>query len=154
MKKIVSLLFILTYFLYSCSSTSTTQNQIVEGRITNNSVYKGGANPPQEILDGLAVYRPSANQNFYVRNGANYAPFTPIITSFSTDNNGNYTISLPVGSYGIIIQEKLDFEQNPVATPDCEYLQEPDFILTVTNNQTTYTSQYTNKLNTCLALPQ
>jgi hypothetical protein len=140
--------------LNACSSDISQQNQLITGRITNNSEYKGGANPTQEILDALVVYKPSSNQHFYIRNASGYAPFTSIIDSFTTDNNGNYTISLPVGTYGIFGQEKYEFEQNPLADASCEYLQTPDFTLTVVANQQVYVSQYTDKLNICLPPPQ
>ena len=138
----------------ACSTSSINQSQLVVGNITNNSEYKGGANPSQEILDALAIYRPSANQNFYIRNANNYSSFSNILGTFTTDNDGNYTISLPVGSYGILGQEKYDFEQSPYADSNCAYIQLPDFTLTVVANQENYTSQYTDKVNYCLAHPQ
>jgi hypothetical protein len=153
MKKICFLLFFV-FLLNACSSSSSQQSQLVIGTISNNSEYKGGANPPQEILDALAIYSPSANQTFYIRNALNYNPFTPIIGTITTDNNGNYSASLPVGSYAIISQEKYDFEQNPLADVNCGYLQVPDFTLTIVANQVNYNSQYTDKVNYCLALPQ
>lgn len=153
MKKEISLFVLFILLLNACSSDSSQQNQLITGKITNNSEYKGGANPPQEILDALALYKPSANQNFYIRNASGYAPFTSIIGSFTTDNNGNYTITLPVGTYGIIGPEKYAFEQNPLANGSCEYLQSPDFILTVVEGQVVYVSQYTDKANYCLGYP-
>lgn len=154
MKKSYMLGILSSIFLISCSSNAVLVNQIVQGRLTNNSQYKGGANPPQEILDELAIYKPSSNQIFHVRNGTNYQPFSANIISFNTDSDGNYTINLPVGVYGVITEEKFEFEQNPYATADCEYIQEPDFILTVVENQTIYVNQFTDKANYCLAYPQ
>jgi len=154
MKKEICYLLFFTFLLNACSSSSSRESQLITGTITNNSEYKGGANPPQEILDALAVYHPSANQSFYIRYATNYAPFTNIVNSFTTDNNGNYSILLPIGSYGVIGQEKYDFEQNPLADANCGYLQTPDFILTVVSSQQAYVSQYTDKLNNCLAPPQ
>jgi hypothetical protein len=154
MKKIYTLSFFVFIFLNSCSSSSALQNENISGRISNNSDYKGGANPPQFILDALAVFRPSANQLFYVRNAQSYAPFSTVITSFRTDANGEYTLSLPAGDYAIISQEKYDFEQNPYATAACEYLQQPDFVINVTTKQQNYSSQFTSKANYCLGYPQ
>lgn len=154
MKKPHFFLLFLAFLLNACSNSSSQQNQLVIGKITNNSEYKGGANPPQEILDSLAIYRPSANQNFYIRNATNYAPFTNITGSFTTDIDGNYSITLPVGTYGIFGQEKYEFEQNPYADISCGYLQVPDFTLTVVANQDIYISQFTNKANYCIAHPE
>ncbi|MCZ8197502.1 MAG: hypothetical protein O9267_07840 [Flavobacterium sp.] len=153
MKNLI-LTYLIAFCFLACSSTSETKNQIVNGFIKNNSEYIGGANPPESLLEGLAIYQPSANQHFYVRNLANYAPFTPFVTSFTTDANGNYNINLPVGNYAIIGQEKHDFELNPYALSSCEYIQTPDFILNVTSNQSNYTSQFTRKANYCLGYPQ
>lgn len=153
MKNLILTCLIAFCFL-ACSSTSETKNQIVNGFIKNNSEYIGGANPPESLLEGLAIYQPSAKQHFYVRNLANYAPFTPFVTSFTTDANGNYSIDLPIGNYAIICQEKHDFELNPYSIGSCEYIQTPDFILNVTSNQSNYSSQFTRKANYCLGYPQ
>lgn len=152
MKKIF-LFIILIIFIISCSCSSSSK-QVITGHIENNSEYRGGANPPDFILEELAIYKPSANQTFFVRNAANYQPFTPIITSFSTDVNGNFSIDLPEGNYAVICQDKYDFEQNPQATIECNYLAEPDFTLTITDGQQNYNLQYTNTRNNCTnALP-
>lgn len=154
MKKDICYLLLFTFLLNACSSSSIKENKLIFGKITNNSDYKGGANPPQEILDALVVYHPSANQTFYIRNASNYTPFTNIIDSFTTDSNGNYSVSLPVGSYAVISQQKYEFEQNPLADVNCDYIQTPDFIVNIVANQQIYISQYTDKLNHCLPLPQ
>lgn len=153
MLKTLSYFVLLVLLLSSCSDSTSNQHQTIAGKIQNNSEYKGGANPPQEILDALALYKPSANQTFYVRSATNYTPFTPFVTQFTTDADGNYSISLAVGSYAVIGQEKYNFEHHPLATPSCTYLQEPDFILTVTDNPPFYDSSFTDKVNYCLGYP-
>jgi hypothetical protein len=125
----------------------------IAGKIDNNSEYNGGPPPPQELLDALAVYHPSANQLFYVRNAANYAPFTPIITTFTTDATGTYSLNLPLGTYAIVSQDKYDFEQNVLATADCVYLQQPDYLLTVVSTPQLYNWSYTAKANVCVPHP-
>jgi hypothetical protein len=151
MKKLLYLFFITIVF--GCSSSTSTHTTI-NGHIENNAEYRGGANPPDFILEELAIYKPSANQTFYVRDAANYQPFTPISGSFSTDVNGDFSINLPEGNYAVICQDKYDFEQNPQATIECNYLAEPDFTLSITNGQQNYNLQYTNKRNNCTeALP-
>jgi hypothetical protein len=152
MKKVIGLLFFLMV-LNSCSSSQSIEYLAVAGKIHNNSEYNGGPPPPQELLDALAVYNPSANQLFYVRNAANYAPFTTILTSFTTDAAGNYSLNLPVGTYAVLCKEKYEFEQHPMATVDCSYLQQPDFILTVVDTPQNYDWSYTAKANVCLPHP-
>ncbi len=152
MKKIIHILLVVI-ILSSCTSNTTSDTINITGKINNNSEYNGGAPPPQEVLDALAVYNPSANQLFYVRNAANYAPFTQVITSFTTDANGNYSLNLPVGSYAILCKDKYDFEQNQMATVDCFYLQQPDKILNVVNTLKIYNWSYTAKANVCTPHP-
>lgn len=152
MKK--ALYFLVTIaILSSCSTSQPIESVTVAGKIMNNSEYNGGAPPPQELLDALAVYQWSANQLFYVRNAVNYAPFTPAITSFTTDANGHYSLNLPVGSYAIICQEKYEFEQNLLATADCVYLQQPDAVITVESTPQLYDWSYTAKANLCSLHP-
>ncbi|WP_162126282.1 hypothetical protein [Flavobacterium phycosphaerae] len=153
MKKIYCLSLLFVFLFNSCSDTEAADPINVTGKITNNYEYNGGANPPQEILDALAVYSPSSKKTFYIRNANNYAPFTPILASFSTDTNGIYTIAMPAGSYAVISQEKYDFEQNPMATADCNYLLEPDFIMTVVSTNPTSNYLYTAKANYCIPKP-
>ena len=149
--KTVYFLIGVVLFFQSCSKLST--NQVMTGYIENNSEYKGGAAPPDFLLADLAIYRVSANQIFYVRPALNYAPFTPIITSFVTDANGNYSLNLPDGDYAIICKEKYDFEQNPMIITPCIYLNEPDFLLTIVSTQSNYSNQYTDKRNDCTPFP-
>ncbi len=152
MKKALSILFTVIV-LSSCSSNPANVPVTIAGKINNNSEYNGGPPPPQEVLDALAVYSPSANQLFYVRNAINYAPFSPTISSFSTDANGNYSLNLPVGSYAIISRDKYEFEQNQMATLDCIYLQQPDYIMTVVSTPQAYDWSYTAKANVCMPHP-
>lgn len=153
MKNLI-LICLFLFCFWACSNSSETKTQTINGHVENNSEYIGGANPPDFILENLEIYHPSANHHFYVRNLANYAPFTPFVATFTTDSNGNYSINLPIGNYAIIGQEKHDFELNPYALSSCEYIRTPDFVLNVTSNQTNYTNQFTLKPNYCLAYPQ
>ena len=153
MKKTICLLLII-FFGYACSSNSASQDQVVQGKIQNNSEYESGANPSPEILAALAIYKPTANQTFYVRSAANYAPFTPVLYTFTTNANGNFTTTLPIGTYAVLGQKKYTFEQNPLANAGCAYLHEPDFLLTVVANPPTYLSVFTEKANYCLGNTQ
>lgn len=152
MKKALLIVLMVAVFS-SCTSTTSSVTMTISGKIDNNSEYNGGAPPPQELLDALAVYHSSANQLFYVRNATNYAPFTPIVTTFTTDANGNYSLNLPVGTYAIVSQEKYDFEQNVLATADCIYLQQPDYLLEVVSSPQLYDWSYTAKANVCVPHP-
>jgi len=152
MKKTLGIL-LMVVVLSSCTSNTASVTMTIAGKIDNNSEYNGGPPPPQELLDALAVYHPSANQLFYVRNAANYVPFSPTISTFTTDAAGNYSLNLPVGNYAIVSQEKYDFEQNALATADCVYLQQPDYLLTVVSTPQLYNWSYTAKANVCVPHP-
>ena len=134
--------FALIILLQACIPTGNPSINI-NGNIQNNSNYCGGAAPSQEMLDQLAIYRPSANQTFYIRQGILNRPFTPVYKTFTTDANGLYTVILPVGNYAVITQEKFDMEHHPEIDSTCTWLQAPDFNLNVVSTQQVYNKQYT-----------
>lgn len=153
MRTISFFTLVISLICYSCSSSLST-TQTVTGHIENNAEYRGGANPPDFLLEELAVYKPSSNQTFYVRNADNYAPFTAVLYTFNTDANGNFSIDIPEGNYAVICADKYNFEQSSQATSACVYLTEPDFLLNVDLMQQNYNFQFTNKRNNCTnALP-
>lgn len=148
MKKMQFLL--IAVLLASCTSSSEDDLVNVTGHIENNSEYRGGANPPQFLLDELAVYKPSSNQLFYVRDGQNYTPFSNTITVFQTNANGNFTLTLPAGNYAVISQDKFEIEQNPFIDSSCDYLLTPDFYLLVSTDGQSFDKQFTIKMHHCL----
>ena len=151
MNKLILILIIIA--IQSCATSTKSVNQTITGNIQNNSNYLGGANPPQEIVDNLAVYRPSENQTFYVRSGDTNTPYTTVLTSFTTNASGNYSLDLQPGIYSIISQQRFNFEQVIPASQTCNWLLEPDFVLIVTAAQNSYSNQYTITRNYCMPLP-
>lgn len=151
MKKLIYLT-LFSVVIQSCSTTSVSL-QNINGNIQNNSDYLTGANPPQEILDNLAVYHPSESQTFYVRTGNVNVPFSPITTLITTDAIGNYSTTLSPGIYSVISQRKYIYEITSPNAATCDWLKTPDFILIVTPTQTAYSNQYTINLNYCEPLP-
>lgn len=148
MKNILkTILLLLT--LQACSTTNTDPTPItITGSIQNNAEYIGGAPPPDSLLIALATYKPSANQNFFVRKGSTNTPNTPLVASFTTTPAGTYTLTLPPGTYSVIAQNKHDFEYNAIAI--CEWLKQPDFVLNINQTETTLNKQYTISRNTCI----
>ncbi len=129
--------FLLVYFFailvfHACLPTAST-SFLVKGTIEYNSNYCGGAAPPQELLDELAIYRNAVNEKYYIRKGNTNTPFTPVFSSFTTDSSGNYSVYLPIGNYAVISQEKYNMEQGEISDSSCTYLLTPDFTITVTN---------------------
>lgn len=156
MNKFLFITLISSLFINACVPIGNTVNITVNGNIENNSDYCGGAAPPQDLLDQLAMYHPSAMQKFYVRQGSVAMPFTPVYTFFTTDSLGNYTISLPAGQYTVISEEKYLTESNAAIDSSCTYLHTPDFSLNIQASQTAYTNSYTITCNyTCTSqMPQ
>ncbi len=156
MNKFLFAVLFSSFFLNACVPIGNNVNITINGNVENNSDYCGGAAPPQDLLDQLAMYHPSALQKFYVRQGNVAMPFTPVYTFFTTDSLGNYTISLPAGQYTVISEEKYLTESNPAIDSSCTYLHTPDFSLNILASQTAYTNSYTITCNyTCTGqMPQ
>lgn len=145
MKKLF-LIAAITFQFYSCTTAKIIPTNIsVSGHIENNQQYIGGARPPEELLEKLAVYYPSSEQLFYVKNSTNN-----LITSFKTDSVGNYSLQLPIGTYGVFRQEKQDYEQSKPPKPKCDWVNVPDFTLIITEKQSEYSNQFTVDRNYCL----
>jgi len=145
MKKLF-LIAAITFQFYSCNTAKTIPSNVtISGHIENNQQYIGGARPPEELLEKLAIYYPSSEQLFYVRNSNN-----ELITSFKTDSNGNYSLQLPNGTYGVFRQEKQEYKQSKTSKPKCDWVNIPDFTLTITEKQSDYSNQYTIDRNFCL----
>jgi hypothetical protein len=100
-------LLLLILLMQSCIPTGNpVPVPTIVGLIENNQSYCGGAAPPQELLDELAIFHASANQTFYIRKGNFNTPFTPVYKTFTTDALGNYSVQLPAGNYAVISEEK------------------------------------------------
>lgn len=141
---------LLTYVvLQSCKQQPyTLTSTVVSGTIENNSNYCGGAAPSEELLQELLTYQPSANQTFYVRQGTVAAPFSGVYLQFTTDANGNYSISLPDGNYTVVCQEKYNLESSPsVVDSSCSYLHTADFNFVVSSSLSIQNKQYTKTCN-------
>ena len=124
MKKSITFVYLLIAIIFqSCSNSDENSNIEIIGNLKNNSEYQGGAAPPQSLLDQLAIYNNSVNQTFYVRSGSQNTPFTPILTSFTTDANGDFNLNLPVGIYSVITQRKFHYEQTLNSDSTCEWIR-------------------------------
>ncbi|WP_395052763.1 hypothetical protein [Flavobacterium sp.] len=152
MKKYI-LLFLIS-IVFGCSSSNyTTSNQAITGNIQYNKEYEGGAAPPQELLDELAIYKFSSNETYYVRTGINNIPFTPIYTTFTTDLNGNFKVKLPIGNYCVMTQKRYLYEQSLNSTTDCQWINSSDFNLNVTSTNQPQEIIFTDTRNNCLLVP-
>jgi hypothetical protein len=96
-------LAILIFHSLNCKS----QTYLITGTVQQTSSYCGGARPPQEILDNFKKPLPYANKIFYVRIGEINSLDNKIITKFTSDSSGNFTIRLPQGIYSILVEEQI-----------------------------------------------
>ncbi len=112
----------------------------VNGSVTQTSSYCGGANPPRELLRQLAIPIPYPNKTFYIKAGTVNDLTMPVITSFTTDSIGNFSIHLPAGTYAIVLKEQLaqlnaaDYETDTqVVDKDClaDWWKKPYYLLQV-----------------------
>lgn len=79
----------------------------VKGKLTQTSPYCGGARPSEEVLKEAATPKPYANKVFYVRKGKTNSKKAEVITSFTTDVNGEYSFQITPGTYSIIQEKQL-----------------------------------------------
>ncbi len=142
-----SIFFLAIISFQSCAIFNSETIQI-NGFVENNSVYLGGTPPREGMEENLAVYRQSANQDFYVRKDSIINLNDPILAQFKTDEKGNYTISLPKGIYSVVRKEKIEYAKYIPKTEPCEWLQQPDFILIIDEIKN-YISKYTIDRNPC-----
>jgi hypothetical protein len=76
----------------------------VKGTVYYTGIYKGGANPPQEVLDRCCTEHPYTNKTVFLKR--NY--FSPAIYTISTDSAGQFRKCIKPGTYGIYINNEED----------------------------------------------
>ena len=85
---------------------STTQYTL-SGKVEQRSLYCGGARPTQEMVNELTKPIPYPGKTFYLKKGTTNSIQEKVIESFTTDQQGHFSIKLPAGTYSIILEEQL-----------------------------------------------
>lgn len=80
----------------------------VKGKLMQTSKYCGGAKPSEEILKDAATPKPYEGKVFYVRVGKKNSTKAEVITSFTTDANGEFSFQITPGTYSIIQEKQLN----------------------------------------------
>lgn len=129
MMKVFIYAIVFTSMLLSCSSSRETSEEkgnngfAIDIHFDVQRRHCGGTPPPQDYVNGIKT-DPLANQKFYIKSGKENGEEVKIITSFTTDNNGNASVNLPAGIYCIIIPEKTkdfsEFYEKQSQTKDSE----------------------------------
>lgn len=103
-----------TLLLWLFSTTAQTKTGgvkpvrvTVKGKLTQTSTYCGGARPTEEMLSEYSTPKPYANKVFYVRKGKVNSTKAEVITSFTTDANGEFSFQITPGTYSIIQEKQL-----------------------------------------------
>jgi hypothetical protein len=154
--------------LFSCGVKklqTSTKTVAVKGTIQTHQPYCGGAKPTEEMMKGTTTL--SANQTFYLKPGISHVKKEPVFMTFKTDENGQFNISVPMGDYVVLSQDKIDsyeayLKKYKVTSTYVEYLgdecskrnyEAADFILRVQSDTTvvyTYKSRCQTGTNPCL----
>ena len=90
-----------------CHRAKKSKAYLISGLVEQTSSYCGGARPSQEMLDKLARPKVYPNKKFYIRQGKINRTEAKIVTRFTTDSTGKFTIQLKPGTYSIIVEEQL-----------------------------------------------
>lgn len=98
-------------FLSSCGLIKNKKNfAIVKGKIEIHKPYCGGAKPNEEQLKGY--FEPYSNSTFIIKKQMNNDKELETISSFSTNENGEFELKIPKGKYIVIHEDKvLSFDQ-------------------------------------------
>lgn len=80
----------------------------VKGKLMQTSKYCGGAKPTEEVLNEANTPKPYENKVFYVRKGKVNSTKAEVITSFTTDANGEFSFQITPGTYSIIQDRQLN----------------------------------------------
>jgi hypothetical protein len=79
----------------------------VKGKLMQTNSYCGGVEPSQEVLDNIQKPVPYPDKVFYVRKGKVNSTKAEVITSFTTDVNGEFSFQITPGTYSIIQAKQL-----------------------------------------------
>jgi hypothetical protein len=94
--------------IFSLEINAKKKKFMVSGSITQTSSYCGGAAPPQDMLDRLAMPQSFPNCTFYIRKSKSNSFLIPT-QKVTTDSNGNLKINLAPGNYCLILENKLKY---------------------------------------------
>lgn len=87
-------------------ATTTQKEYQISGNVTVTNSYCGGAPPSNEMLQKITAPKSYVGKKFHVRLGEINTSNTPLLKSFTVDENGNFSIQLPAGKYAIIQDEQ------------------------------------------------
>jgi hypothetical protein len=116
---------------------------MVSGQV--NQIYPrcGGARLSPKQSEEAATPQPYSGKKFYVRKGNTNTTTAPIAASFTSDENGKFSLRLPAGTYSIIVEEQLntiqaeDYRKDDISVDETclkEWWSKPYQLITVKKN--------------------
>ena len=109
----IFILFISLLFV-RCSNTSqvsSSKEKTVTIHVDQVLQHCGGMRPPKDYVNG---YKTTSfkNATFYIKTGDKNSAEEKVVSTFTTDENGNAKVNLPNGSYCIVLAAKNDAYTN------------------------------------------
>lgn len=84
------------------------EEKLVSGTILQTEAYCGGAAPSQQMLDELRMPKPLAGKTIYLKRGQENDPEAPVVASATSDQRGEFSLSLASGWYVVVDESKKD----------------------------------------------
>ena len=78
---------------------------VIHGLVTETSSYCGGAQPSEELLEELRKPLAKANKLIYIKRGSANNENAKVMYTATTDEDGKFAISLPVGYTYCFVEE-------------------------------------------------
>ena len=141
---VVLILLITTSILLSCSVSKYSNERNfaynVSGKIITNKLYCGGAQPTQAILDALKTPIAFKNKTLYVKYQSDNYSEQEVVSSFTSNNLGEFTLQLKPGKYAVFVEEQINKQdykdrENLILDQACSkaWLNKPYYIIDVVN---------------------
>ncbi|MBX7241206.1 MAG: hypothetical protein K1X92_05600 [Bacteroidia bacterium] len=153
----VILIGVFAFTAFSGLCFSTEKNLTIKGKVLITQDYCGGAAPSPEVLQSLKTEQAYANQIICIKKWKEDFSAEPVLQEITTNENGVFSTTLPIGKYALFIKEKTqDFSKGIMAkfgnTPKCKTWQNtPDLTLEVTKkSKKLQTFRFHIKCNPCL----
>jgi hypothetical protein len=115
-----------------CGSLHSQTKFTISGKVSQTSSYCGGAPPSKEMLEEFARPEPYSGKTFHVLKPKSKTS----LLKFTSDAQGNFSFSLPTGTYTIVLSEQLD--KNSVN----KYRKDPEYIVDETCLKTWWNKPY------------
>lgn len=88
--------------------TETAPTFLVTGKVVYHGNYCGGAAPSREMMEEARKAKPLAGKKFYIRRGTFNDVNNKLMDSVVTNENGNFSCTLPSGEYTLLLPEQKD----------------------------------------------